>query len=420
MAHRLYCGIDFGTSNSSIALAGPYQPPILVPVENQKYTIPSTIFYETDKPAPIFGEAAIMAYITGEQGRFMRSLKRVLGTDLMSVGTIVNNKSVKFENILAQFIKHLKDKAQATSQEEISSVVMGRPVHFRDNDDKGDRAAEAELKQIAAKVGFENIVFQYEPIAAAFSHEVRVKGEKLACVVDIGGGTSDFTIIRLGEKLKDKTDRKDDILASTGVRIGGNDFDKNLCISSFMPALGMKTTYGDKNLPVPSSQYFDLAEWSKVNSVYSYQNRRTIRQVLADAHDVKRYSRLQELIEKEKGHELLGQVENAKIALTDFEDNLQVLEFLDDKPQITSTRRAFNEAIAENVAKTAAAVKKCLIEAQVKAEEINLIILTGGSTEIPYVQRQLCQIFPSAEISGENKLSSVGLGLAYDSLRRFV
>lgn len=349
----------------------------------------------------------------------MRSLKRVLGTDLMSVGTIINNKPVKFENILVQFIRHLKDKAQAVSQNEISSVVMGRPVHFRDNDDKGDRTAEAELKQIAAKVGFENIVFQYEPIAAAFSHEVRIKGEKLACVVDIGGGTSDFTIIRLGEKLKNKTDRKDDILASTGVRIGGNDFDKNLCISSFMPALGMKTTYGDKNLPVPSSQYFDLAEWSKVNSVYNYQNKRIISQVLADAHDVIKYSRLQELIEKEKGHELLGQVEAAKIALTDDEDNLQVLEFLADKPQIASTRRAFNEAIAENVAKTAAAVEKCLIEAQVRAEEINLIILTGGSTEIPYVQKQLCQIFPSAEISGENKLSSVGLGLAYDSLRRF-
>lgn len=419
MAHSLYCGIDFGTSNSSVAIAGRNQSPILVPVENQKYTIPSTIFYETDKPAPVFGEAAINAYISGEQGRFMRSLKRVLGTDLMSAGTIINNKSVKFENILAQFIKRLKDKAQAISKEEINSVVMGRPVHFRDNDEKGDRAAEAELKQIAAQVGFENIVFQYEPIAAAFSHEIKIKGEKLACVVDIGGGTSDFTIIRLGEKLKDKTDRKDDILASTGVRIGGNDFDKNLCITSFMPALGMKTTYGDKNLPVPSSQYFDLAEWSKVNSVYSYQNRRIIRQVLADAHDVQKYSRLQELIEKEKGHELLGQVESAKIALTDSDNNLQVLEFLNDKPQITSTNKAFNEAIADNVAKTAAAVKNCLTEAQVKAEDVNLIVLTGGSTEIPYVQRQLCQIFPAAEISGENKLSSVGLGLAYDSLRRF-
>lgn len=419
MAHNLYCGIDFGTSNSSIALAGSNQNPILVPVENNKYTIPSTIFYQTDNGSPFFGEAAINAYINGEQGRFMRSLKRVLGTDLMSVGTIVNGKSVKFENILAQFISHLKDKAQVISQENINSVIMGRPVHFRDNDEKGDLAAEAELKQIARKVGFENIVFQYEPIAAAFSHEVKIRGEKLACVVDIGGGTSDFTIIRLGEKLKDKSERKDDILASTGVRIGGNDFDKSLCISSFMPVLGMRSTYGEKNLPVPTSQYFELAEWSKVNSVYSFQNQRIIRQVLADAHDEEKYSRLQELVEKEKGHELLGQVESAKIDLTNHDENRQVLAFLEDKPEIKSTRNGFNQAIADNVGKTATAVKECLNQALVKAEDINLIILTGGSTEIPFVQQQLCSIFPSAEISGENKLSSVGLGLAYDSLRRF-
>lgn len=419
MSHNFYCGIDFGTSNSSVAFAGLRQKPVLVPVEGQKNTIPSKIFYETGKSAPVFGNEAITAYINGEQGRFMRSLKRVLGTDLMSAGTVVNGKSVKFENILAQFIKHLKVKAEVMSEEEIKHVVMGRPVHFRDNDENGDKAAEAELKQIAAKAGFENIVFQYEPIAAAYAHEAGIRGEKLACVIDIGGGTSDFTIIRLGEKLKTKTDRKDDILANSGVRIGGNDFDKNLCISDFMPALGMKTTYGGKNLPVPSSQFFDLAEWSKVNGTYSFQNQRIIRQVLTEAHDADKYSRLLELIEKEKGHELLGQVETAKIALTENEENTQILEFLQGMPHIKSTRRNFNLSIKDNVNKTVQAVKECLSQAQTKAENINLIILTGGSSEIPFVQKSLCSIFPHAEISGENKLSSVGLGLAYDSLRRF-
>lgn len=419
MSHSFYCGIDFGTSNSSVAFAGLEQKPVLVPVEGLKNTIPSTIFYETGKPAPVFGNEAITAYINGEQGRFMRSLKRVLGTDLMSAGTVVNGKSVKFENILTQFIRHLKSKVEAISKEEISHVVMGRPVHFRDNDEKGDKAAENELKQIATMAGFENIVFQFEPIAAAYAHEADILGEKLACVIDIGGGTSDFTIIRLGEKLKSKNDRKDDILANSGVRIGGNDFDKNLCIADFMPALGMKTTYGDKNLPVPSSQFFDLAEWSKVNGAYSFQNQRIIRQVLAEAHDAARYSRLLELVEKEKGHELLGLVEAAKIALTENDENTQILTFLQGMPQITSTRRNFNEAIKENVNKTVLAVKECLIQAQTKAENVNLIILTGGSSEIPFVQKSLCGIFPHAEISGENKLSSIGLGLAYDSLRKF-
>lgn len=414
-----FCGIDFGTSNSSIAIAGVDQKPKLVSVENNKTTIPSTIFYQTNYPFPVFGQSAIKAYINGEQGRFMRSLKRVLGTDLMSVGTIVNGKSVSFENILSQFINNLRLKAQLMHQEAIESVVMGRPVHFRDNDSKGDANAERELENIAHGVGFKNVVFQYEPIAAAYAHEVNVIGEKLACVIDIGGGTSDFTIIRLGEKLRHKLDRSDDILASTGVRIGGNDFDQNLSIKSFMPELGMRTTYGEKDLPVPSSQYFELSEWSKVNSVYSYQNLRTIKQVLSEAHNPQKYSRLLEVVEKEKGHILLGMVEDTKISLTQETQFQKILDFLDDRPIIKVSQKEFNVAIKENVSKTTISVQECLRQAGIKNSDIDLIVLTGGSTEIPLVQKELCAVCPQAEISGENKLSSVGLGLAYDSLRRF-
>lgn len=414
-----FCGIDFGTSDSSVAVVGADKSPLLVPVENGKPTIPSTVFYAEDDPAPLFGSAAIKAYVDGEPGRFMRSLKRVLGTDLMSVGTTINGKPVKFENILAKFIKELKEKAEVVSEENIESVVMGRPVHFRDKDTKGDRQAEKELEEICRRVGFKNIVFQYEPIAAAYAHEIAVPGEKLACVVDIGGGTSDFTVIRIGAALCRKADRSNDILASSGVRIGGNDFDQNLCIGAFMPALGMKTTYGNKNLPVPSSQYFELAEWSKVNSAYSYQNRRIVSQVLAEARQPELYVRLLELIEKEKGHELLRLVESAKIELTTRESCIRILDFLSGRPAINVDVKSFNRAIEKNVAKTAAAVDECLKQAAVKPSDIELVVLTGGSAEIPYVQKQLCGIFKNAEISGQNKLSSVGLGLAYDSLRRF-
>ena len=253
---NIYCGIDFGTSNSSIAIAASNIKPKLIQVENSKTTIPSTIFYENGKASPVFGEYAISSYTNGDQGRFMRSLKRVLGTDLMEQGTIVNSKSVKFENILAQFIKYLKNKAEAETNSEIKNVVMGRPVHFRDNDKKGDDLAQKQLENIAKMVGFENIVFQFEPIAAAYAHEEKILEEKLAIVIDIGGGTSDFSILKLGKNLQQKKNREDDILASSGVRIGGNDFDKNLSIASFMPELGYKTTYSEKNLVVPSSFYF--------------------------------------------------------------------------------------------------------------------------------------------------------------------
>ena len=417
--HPVFCGIDFGTSNSSIAISSDTISPSLVMVEGDKFTIPSTIFYEEDIIAPIFGRSAVNSYTLGNTGRFMRSLKRVLGTDLMSAGTIVNGRSIKFETVLSNFLLHLKNKAEKQAKQEITSVVMGRPVHFRDNDENGDKKAEKELENIAKSVGFENVLFQFEPIAAAYAHEGKISGEKLACVVDIGGGTSDFTIIKLGKNLQHKSDRTDDILASSGVRIGGNDFDKNLNMKSFMPSFGFGTTYGDKGLLVPTTQYFDLAEWSKVNSVYSYKNFQIVKEVLSEADNPKKYARLLDLMEAEQGHQLLGAVEEAKIALTDNDDFVSILNFLDDTIQVKTKKNVFEKAISQNVNNISGSIENCLKLAGVKADEIDLIVLTGGSTEIPFVAQQLCNHFPNAEVSSENKLSSVGLGLSYDALRRF-
>lgn len=413
------CGIDFGTSNSSLSVSTPGQNPFLIPLEDQKYTIPSAIFYEAGIPHPIFGRSASSAYMLGREGRFMRSLKRVLGTDLMAAGTQVNGKNMFFSDILMQFICHLKKCAEQQLSQPIENVVMGRPVHFRDHDPQGDQKAERELRQIAQMAGFKNIVFQFEPLAAAYAHEAKISGEKLACVVDIGGGTSDFSIIRIGSKHINKADRSSDILANAGIRVGGNDFDKSLCISSFMPAFGFKTTYGSKNLPVPSSHYFDLAEWSKVNTVYSFVNKRIIKQVLSEAHQPNLYQRLEQLVEKEQGHRLLDLVENVKIALTAQNDVKAIISFIQGNPIVEVESSSFSLAIANNVRQIASSLKECLKMAAVSAQQIDLLILTGGSTEIPYLKAQMQQLFEQAQVSENDKLSSVALGLGYDCIRHF-
>ncbi len=416
---ELFCGIDFGTSNSSIAVSSCQISPQIVEVEEGKQVIPSAIFYEQGKTSPLFGTQALKAYMQGQEGRFMRSLKRVLGTDLMISGTYLNGKSVKFENILSQYINRLKREAEVKYQQEISSVVLGRPVHFRDNDLQGDKRAETELKQIAKTVGFKNVLFQFEPIAAAFAHEKNLSSENLACVIDIGGGTSDFSIIRLGPQHRAKNNRFEDILGSSGVRIGGNDFDQALSILSFMPEFGLGTTYGSKNLPVPSSIYFDLSEWSRINSVYSYQNHRMIQEVYQEAHCPSKYARLVELVENERGHLLLNKVEESKINLSTQTEDESILEFISTKPKIKTTCLQFEESIKKTICKIEQAVADVLTQAQITAEQISLIVLTGGSTEIPYVRRSLCQQFTNAQISDQNRMASVGLGLAYDALRRF-
>jgi hypothetical chaperone protein len=390
-----------------------------VPVEGQQLTIPSALFYPRKVHTPFFGREAVDLFFERKEGRFMRSLKRVLGTSLMDHGTSVNGKPMKFDVIIASFLKNLKDKADAFAGEELNHVVMGRPVHFIDDDLSGDHRAQEELKRIAQRVGFKHIEFQFEPIAAAFAHEVHIANEKLAIVADLGGGTSDFSVIRLSNQYIKKSDRTSDILANTGVRVGGNDFDKDLSLAAVMPEIGYKTTYGDKNLEVPIKPYHDLAEWSKVNLLYTVKIRSQIQQILYEAHDKMRYQRLLKVMEQETGHALLAATEETKIALTSMPAYWAPLGFIEEGLQVPIQRSTFDEAIEEHVRKISDSAKQCLQLAQIKAGDIDLVILTGGSTEVPLVQAEFKKLFPTAAVADENKLSSVGLGLAYDSQYKF-
>jgi len=412
------CGIDFGTSNSSIAVANEGDIS-LVPVEQQSVTIPSAIFLQRKNNIPTFGREAVERFFQREEGRFMRSLKRVLGTTLMTNGTMVNGKFMKFENIIASFLKNLKLKADIHTSTDLMHVVMGRPVHFIDHDPEGNSRAQDQLKVIAQQIGFKHIEFQFEPIAAAFAHEVNIKQEKLAIVADLGGGTSDFTVIRLSNQFIHKADRSSDILANTGVRVGGNDFDKDLSLAAVMPEIGYRTTYGEKSLEVPLKPYHDLAEWSKVNFLYTVKILSQTRQILHQSHDRIRYQRLLKVLEQETGHSLLAITEETKIALTQSDEYKAPFSFIEEGLRINIQRFQFEEAIQEHVLKISKSAMECLRLANVKANDIDLVILTGGTTEVPAVQTELKRLFPTAEVADENKLSSVGLGLAYDSRNKF-
>jgi hypothetical chaperone protein len=412
------CGIDFGTSNSTIAidLAGKIS---LVPVEQTHVTIPSALFFRSADNQPFYGRAAVNLFFERQGGRFMRSLKRVLGTSLMKHGTLVNGSAMNFSLIIAAFLQHLKNNADALAGQPLENVVMGRPVHFVDNNPQADAQAQDELKAIAQRIGFKHIEFQFEPIAAAFAHEARISGEKLAIVADLGGGTSDFTVIRLSNQYVNKPDRASDILANTGVRIGGNDFDKELSLAAIMPELGYRSTYGAKHLEVPLKPYHDLAEWSKVNFLYTPKMIMQTRQLLHESHDKPRYKRLLAVLEQETGHLLLAAAEEAKINLSDQEQHTATLGFVEPGFGVAIKRALFEEAIQEDVDRIAASARQCLQDAGVSREAIDLVILTGGTTEVYSVQAEFKRLFPNAAIADQNKLSSVGLGLGYDSQYKF-
>ena len=415
-------GIDFGTTNSAVAISDGGVPR-MVEIEYGKDTIPTAMFF-SDKSGDIYyGRDAQNQYTNGDgTGRFMRSIKRLLGTQIMRGGTVINGKMTDFETIIAYFIRHLKSKMDMSAGCPIEHVVMGRPVHFRDNNPSGDAQAQAELEKIARSVGFTHVAFQYEPIAAAFAHEQNLTSERLAFVVDIGGGTSDFTVIRLSPARKLKLDRSDDVLANTGVRIGGNDFDKNLSLKTFMPQFGLGTEYrsGDKTIKIPISPYISLSTWSSVNDVYNYKTLNMVRGYTVWGMEPEKINRLYEIIENRLGHKNLDYVENAKIALSAQDSYAVALDFLSDSPIIEINRDAFEESIKSDMEKIEKSVHECIANAGIKNTDIELVILTGGSTEIPYICRAMRSYFPNAELSSANRMASVGLGLAYDAIRRFI
>jgi hypothetical chaperone protein len=337
----------------------------------------------------------------------------------MKQGTSINGKAFTFERIIGLYLKTVRERSCEFVGADLQNVVMGRPVHFTDNDTAADKRAEKELEAIAHSVGFKNVLFQFEPIAAAFAHEQQIAGEKLALVADLGGGTSDFSIIRLAKDYVKKQDRSSDILANTGVRIGGNDFDKEWSLKAIMPELGYRSTYGAKRLEVPLKYYHDLSEWSKVNFLYTPKVLSQIRQYLIESHDKKRLGRLLALLERERGHSVLALAEEGKIALTSEEQYHGRLDVVDDGLHVVMNRTRFEETILSLVRQITATATECVADAGIENSDIEIVILTGGSTEVPLVQQCFQEMFPSASISGENKLSSVGLGLGYDSRRRF-
>ena len=410
------CGLDFGTSNSTLGLAA--AEPALVALEGESVTLPSAIFYSREA-APRVGRAAIRAYVDGEDGRLMRSLKSVLGNPLIDETTQVGKSRVGFRSVIAHFVAVMKRRAEALADQPLDAVVHGRPVHFVDDDAAGDRKAEDVLGAIAREVGFSEVSFQYEPIAAALDYERQVNGEEIALIADIGGGTSDFSIVRIGPERRGKTERADDILANDGVRIGGTDFDRQLSLGTVMPLLGYRSAMKREGLPVPSGYFHDLATWSTINRLYERGVTKSLQEVRREARHPELIERLQHVIAERGGHRLAIEVEAAKIVLSDVETADIPLDWIETSLAARMTRDtlvAETVNLAEGIARR---VGLCLAMAGIKAEAVDAVFLTGGSTRLAHVRKAILAALPEARPVDGDTFGSVGMGLTIEAARRY-
>jgi hypothetical chaperone protein len=413
-----YLGIDFGTSNSTVALDDGATSR-LIALEGGQSTLPSALFYPFADAKPLFGRAAIEAYIAGEQGRLMRALKSILGTSLVHEKTRVGRQSLSFIDILGAFFAFLKRRAEAQAGRAVERVVLGRPVRFVDDDDAADAAAQAALAKIAETSGFGEVEFQYEPIAAALDYEQRVFREEIVLIVDIGGGTSDFSIVRVSPERARAADRRDDVLANAGVHVGGTDFDRLLSLARVMPSFGYRTWTVDRKRELPSRHYHDLATWQFINRLYTDKVMTELKQIRREAERRDLVERLIALVEARRGHALALSVERAKIELTTLETaSIDPPHMVGGAP-MTIDRATFDAAIGQATQRVVGAVRGLLASAELAPGAIERIFITGGSSSVPSLRAGITRMFPTADVVTGDLFGSVGVGLALDARRKF-
>lgn len=410
-------GIDFGTSNSTVGWLRPGTE-TLIALEDDKITLPSVVFFNMEERRPVYGRLALHEYLEGYEGRLMRSLKSLLGSKLIKHDTSVLGTAMPFKDLLGLFIGELKKRAEAAAGQSFEQVVLGRPVHFVDDDAAADQEAEDTLAEVARKIGFKDVSFQFEPIAAAFDYESTLEREELVLIVDIGGGTSDFSLVRLSPQRRLVDDRQSDILATGGVHIGGTDFDKQLSLQGVMPLFG----YGSRmksGAYMPTSTHMNLATWHTINSVYSQKSQLALGSMRYDIEDTLGIDRLFKLIEQRAGHWLAMEVEETKIQLTQAENRVVPMDRVESGLSVDLTRALFESSIDSLLERVRESVSRLLNDAGVSVTDVDTVFFTGGSSGIPALRHSVSAMLPKARHVEGNIFGSIGSGLAIEAKKRY-
>ena len=425
----MFCAIDFGTSNSAIAVPDGGSGMHLVELEPGHTTMPTAVFYfvegpEVGGPPRAFGRAAVAAYVDGLDGRLMRSMKSILGSNLIEQTTDVGGgRGVKYLDIVAGYLKHLKTRAEAQSKAPITRAVLGRPVFFVDDDPARDAQAQSALETAAAQIGFDEVQFQYEPIAAAFDFERSVTSEQVVLVADIGGGTSDFSVVRVGPARAKRLNRKSDILANHGVHIAGTDFDRRIELAAILPEYGFgafgPSVAGAPAREVPSGVYFDLATWHLINTVYNPARVAELRGMRGYYADPVHYERLMVVVDERLGHELAARAEAAKIDVAEGADTRIDLSHTERALSVPLSERDAVEAIEADIARIVAAALEAAQQAGLAPAQIDALYFTGGSTGLRLLASRLAAAFASARAVRGDRFASVATGLGLYARRWF-
>lgn len=416
-------GIDFGTTNSAIAVALPDGRVEVVrfPAFGDWLSYyRSVVFFEPPEggrgvPGVKAGPEAMEAYIAGEEGRLMQSLKSFLPSKLVT-RTQVYNRAYALEEILGAFLKRMRAAAERSLGPLGSRAVVGRPVRFvkdTDDDDHPDALAISRLQKAFAFAGFHEIELAPEPVAAALAYEAAHVGQTRRSVVlvgDFGGGTSDFSVMRVGAERA--------VLSTAGVPLAGDRFDARIVQHVIAPRLGMGTHYrrgrlaGDKPIEVPRWIYKNLERWHHLSFLRGTETMHLLREIADGSDAPDRIRMLMSLVRENLGFHLYRAVERTKVALSTADEARLTFDHADVQLSARVTRAQFESWIEGEVAQIDAGVDEALRSAGLAAQDVDRVFLTGGTAFVPAVRRLFEARFGAARLSGGNELTSVVYGLA--------
>lgn len=441
----MFIGFDYGTANCSVAVMNAGTPQ-LVPLENDSPYLSSllcapvreavsewlwrhhqvesigenalllrrAINYNHDEDIRVqadsvkFGRAALQQYMTDpEETWFVKSPKSFLG----AVG-LQPQQIALFEDLVCAMMLHIRQQAERRLAQPITQAVIGRPINFQSiGGEEANQQAQGILARAAHRAGFQQVMFQFEPVAAGLDFEASLSKETRVLVVDIGGGTTDCSMLLMGPEWHQQRERQQSLLGHSGCRVGGNDLDIILAFKQLMPMLGMNGMT-EKGITLPSQPWWNAVAINDIpaqKDFYSAACRTLINEMIRDAQQPDAVKRLLTVWRQRLGYRLVQLAEECKITLSDAAFATADLHFVEPGVATTISGDELNMAIEQPLIRIQQQIKQALNTSQTQPD---VIYLTGGSARSPLLRQAIEQLLPGIPIASGNDFGSVTAGLA--------
>ena len=409
-------GIDFGTTNSALAIYDEETKEI-----KDTIIIPSLIyFYYEQKPGDeksyVVGEEAISAYLADNmRGRFIKSVKQVLSRSSF-IETRIHNKRYNAADLVAIILRELKERADQLTGQDCRKAVIGRPVFFDDDDVQKDTLAQTRLSKAAAIAGFDAVRFQFEPIGAAFAYEKNLVKRENVLVADLGGGTTDFTYLVLDPEKVGSKDRKNDMMASGGIYVGGDSLDSAFMWEKGTPYFGKHTQYEatpGKVLTVPKSLFVNICSWEQMNFFNGQRVKKDIEDYYYFSGNDRKFKNLITLIDNNLGYSVFQSIEKTKIALSNTDTTMFSYHKMDIAIEEEIPLPVYEQIIAKDVNRIANYLDEFILQNGIDTKNITSLFLTGGTSMVGSIQKLFKNRFPHVNLNSGDNFKSVAKGLAY-------